>query len=59
MWYGKASRIFKLGRELVLKNCTTFLREGNHSIVLNLPFVGKNLLKKFGIGGHVEDDIQE
>jgi len=35
------------------------LREGNHSTLLNLSFVGKNLLEEFGIRGHLRDEIQE
>jgi len=42
-----------------LENCTTFLHEGNHDIFLKFRFVGKDLLEKLGIRGHLGDDIQE
>jgi len=51
--------IFKLRRELVLKNCTTLLHEGNHSMLLKLLLIGKNFLKEFAIGGHLGDDMQK
>ena len=46
-----------LRRELVLKNCTTILRDGNHSMLLKLPFVRKNLIEEFDMGGHLKDSI--
>jgi len=46
-------------REFVLKNYTTLLREGNHSVFLEFSFVRKDLLEKLSIRRHLGDGVQE
>jgi len=53
----KSFRIFKLGRELVLKNYAIFLNEANHCMLLKLQLIGKNLLDNFSVGRLLGDDI--
>ena len=42
-----------------MENCTALLCEGNHGIFFKFSFVGKDLLEKLDIRGHLRDDIQE
>jgi len=55
----KLFRSSSLGGASFLKNYATPLCEGTHSMHLKLPFVRKNVLEKFGIGGHLKSGIQE
>lgn len=47
------TQIFKFFRQVLLKNNTKFLHKHNNFIILNLPFLSNNLLKKLCITQHL------